>query len=167
MYKITLSVFGDRLRQIREHLKLSQYQLSQEVHCKQNAISNLEKGKGGSITLMFNLLNYFSQYVFIDLIFSEKFYLISNNAAEEARKSNFIGIIIEIILQAEAAHQEAVNNVISKAAFRKAIDKVIEDAINDVQKDVCRDINAIVQNSLGEINQGLNKELNKVIELLK
>ena len=138
MYNITLAVFGDRLKQIR----LSQLQLAEKVNCKQNAISNLEKGKGGSITLMFNILNYYSKFVIVDLIFSEKFYLISNNAAEEARKSNYVGIIIEIIKQAEKEHE-------------KALDEVK----NNVQK--------VLELSIGKVNSELSAELNKAIELLK
>lgn len=142
MYNITLAVFGDRLKQIREHLKLSQLQLAEKVNCKQNAISNLEKGKGGSITLMFNILNYYSKFVIVDLIFSEKFYLISNNAAEEARKSNYVGIIIEIIKQAEKEHEKA-----------------LDDVKNNVQK--------VLEQSISKVNSELSAELNKAVELLK
>ena len=75
MYNITLPILGTRLKQIREHIGYSQAQLAEQLNCKQNAISNLELGKGGSLKLLFQVLNFYSNYVFIDLIFSEKFYL--------------------------------------------------------------------------------------------
>lgn len=46
MYNITLPILGTRLKQIREHIGYSQAQLAEQLNCKQNAISNLELGKG-------------------------------------------------------------------------------------------------------------------------
>ena len=69
MYNITLPILGTRLKQIREHIGYSQAQLAEQLNCKQNAISNLELGKGGSLKLLFQVLNFYSNYVFIDLIF--------------------------------------------------------------------------------------------------
>lgn len=53
MYNITLPILGTRLKQIREHIGYSQAQLAEQLNCKQNAISNLELGKGGSLKLFF------------------------------------------------------------------------------------------------------------------
>ena len=94
MYNITLPILGTRLKQIREHIGYSQAQLAEQLNCKQNAISNLELGKGGSLKLLFQVLNFYSNYVFIDLIFSEKFYLISNTEEDEAQKANYNSVII-------------------------------------------------------------------------
>ena len=55
MYNITLPVLGTRLKQIREHVGYSQAQLAEQLNCKQNAISNLELGKGGSLKLLFQV----------------------------------------------------------------------------------------------------------------
>ena len=52
MYNITLPILGTRLKQIREHIGYSQAQLAEQLNCKQNAISNLELGKGGSLKLV-------------------------------------------------------------------------------------------------------------------
>ena len=54
MYNITLPILGTRLKQIREHIGYSQAQLAEQLNCKQNAISNLELGKGGSLKLLFD-----------------------------------------------------------------------------------------------------------------
>ena len=48
MYNITLPILGTRLKQIREHIGYSQAQLAEQLNCKQNAISNLELGKGSN-----------------------------------------------------------------------------------------------------------------------
>jgi transcriptional regulator with XRE-family HTH domain len=116
MYNITLPILGTRLKkQIREHIGYSQAQLAEQLNCKQNAISNLELGKGGSLKLLFQVLNFYSNYVFIDLIFSEKFYiLISNTEEDEAQKANYNSVIIEIIRQSKKNYEDAMSNVKKK-----------------------------------------------------
>ena len=123
MYNITLPILGTRLKQIREHIGYSQAQLAEQLNCKQNAISNLELGKGGSLKLLFQVLNFYSNYVFIDLIFSEKFYLISNTEEDEAQKANYNSVIIEIIRQSEKNYEDAMSNAKKEleANLRKAI----------------------------------------------
>lgn len=123
MYNITLPILGTRLKQIREHIGYSQAQLAEQLNCKQNAISNLELGKGGSLKLLFQVLNFYSNYVFIDLIFSEKFYLISNTEEDEAQKANYNSVIIEIIRQSEKNYDDAMSNAKNEleANLQKAI----------------------------------------------
>ena len=127
MYNITLPILGTRLKQIREHIGYSQAQLAEQLNCKQNAISNLELGKGGSLKLLFQVLNFYSNYVFIDLIFSEKFYLISNTEEDEAQKANYNSVIIEIIRQSEKNYEDAMSNA------KKELEANLEKAINLLQ----------------------------------
>ena len=63
MYNITLPILGTRLKQIREHVGYSQAQLAEQLNCKQNAISNLELGKGGSLKLFISSADFYSNYV--------------------------------------------------------------------------------------------------------
>lgn len=127
MYNITLPILGTRLKQIREHIGYSQAQLAEQLNCKQNAISNLELGKGGSLKLLFQVLNFYSNYVFIDLIFSEKFYLISNTEEDEAQKANYYSVIIEIIRQSEKNYEDAMSNA------KKELEANLQKAINLLQ----------------------------------
>ena len=127
MYNITLPILGTRLKQIREHIGYSQAQLAEQLNCKQNAISNLELGKGGSVKLLFQVLNFYSNYVFIDLIFSEKFYLISNTEEDEAQKANYNSVIIEIIRQSEKNYEDAMSNA------KKELEANLQKAINLLQ----------------------------------
>ena len=127
MYNITLPILGTRLKQIREHIGYSQAQLAEQLNCKQNAISNLELGKGGSLKLLFQVLNFYSNYVFIDLIFSEKFYLISNTEEGEAQKANYNSVIIEIIRQSEKNYEDAMSNA------KKELEANLQKAINLLQ----------------------------------
>ena len=127
MYNITLPILGTRLKQIREHIGYSQAQLAEQLNCKQNAISNLELGKGGSLKLLFQVLNFYSNYVFIDLIFSEKFYLISNTEEDEAQKANYNSVIIEIIRQSEKNYEDAMANA------KKELEANLQKAINLLQ----------------------------------
>ena len=127
MYNITIPILGTRLKQIREHIGYSQAQLAEQLNCKQNAISNLELGKGGSLKLLFQVLNFYSNYVFIDLIFSEKFYLISNTEEDEAQKANYNSVIIEIIRQSEKNYEDAMSNA------KKELEANLQKAINLLQ----------------------------------
>lgn len=127
MYNITLPILGTRLKQIREHIGYSQAQLAEQLNCKQNAISNLELGKGGSLKLLFQVLNFYSNYVFIDLIFSKKFYLISNTEEDEAQKANYNSVIIEIIRQSEKNYEDAMSNA------KKELEANLQKAINLLQ----------------------------------
>ena len=127
MYNITIPILGTRLKQIREHIGYSQAQLAEQLNCKQNAISNLELGKGGSLKLLFQVLNFYSNYVFIDLIFSEKFYLISNTEEDEAQKANYNSVIIEIIRQSEKNYEDAISNA------KKELEANLQKAINLLQ----------------------------------
>lgn len=127
MYNIALPILGTRLKQIREHIGYSQAQLAEQLNCKQNAISNLELGKGGSLKLLFQVLNFYSNYVFIDLIFSEKFYLISNTEEDEAQKANYNSVIIEIIRQSEKNYEDAMSNA------KKELEANLQKAINLLQ----------------------------------
>lgn len=127
MYNITLPILGTRLKQIREHIGYSQAQLAEQLNCKQNAISNLELGKGGSLKLLFQVLSFYSNYVFIDLIFSEKFYLISNTEEDEAQKANYNSVIIEIIRQSEKNYEDAMSNA------KKELEANLQKAINLLQ----------------------------------
>lgn len=127
MYNITLPILGTRLKQIREHIGYSQAQLAEQLNCKQNAISNLELGKGGSLKLLFQVLNFYSNYVFIDLIFSEKFYLISSREEDEAQKANYNSVIIEIIRQSEKNYEDAMSNA------KKELEANLQKAINLLQ----------------------------------
>lgn len=127
MYNITLPILGTRLKQIREHIGYSQAQLAEQLNCKQNAISNLELGKGGSLKLLFQVLNFYSNYVFIDLTFSEKFYLISNTEEDEAQKANYNSVIIEIIRQSEKNYEDAMSNA------KKELEANLQKAINLLQ----------------------------------
>lgn len=127
MYNITLPILGTRLKQIREHIGYSQAQLAEQLNCKQNAISNLELGKGGSLKLLFQVLNFYSNYVFIDLIFSEKFYLISEIEEDEAQKANYNSVIIEIIRQSEKNYDDAMSNA------KKELEANLQKAINLLQ----------------------------------
>lgn len=73
------------------------------------------------------MLNFYSNYVFIDLIFSEKFYLISNTEEDEAQKANYNSVIIEIIRQSEKNYDDAMSNA------KKELEANLQKAINLLQ----------------------------------
>ena len=119
-----LEVLGTRLKQIRLYLNLTQKELSIELNCLQGSISNLENGKGGSISFLIKILQYYSKYVYIDSIFSQKFHLISNTEVESANKSKLQTIVTELLLQAENNYSEK-HSIIDKE-YKSAITRAID-----------------------------------------
>lgn len=95
MYNISLKELGNRLKEIRRYLGLSQIELAEKLDCNQVVISKLEVGKG-SIKSLISLLTFYSQYIYINYIFNEKFYLVSTDD-KDISKSNLDSIISSIV----------------------------------------------------------------------
>jgi len=122
MRDLNQEVLGSRLRQVREVLELSQKEIANKLNCKQSSVSNLELGKGGSITLLLKLLNFYSSSSFyIDLLFSEDFYLVEMNknmTSSKAMREEIINRSLEDYeLKQKAALSELSENLKRAAAL--------------------------------------------------
>ena len=121
MHNLNLEVLGSRLKRIREVLELSQAEIASKVNCKQNAISNLELGKGGSIEVLLNLFSFYSSFFFIDLIFSENFYFITKDQkTEQDTRSSMAAEIINRSTEDFMLRQQVTINEVSEN-YKKAI----------------------------------------------
>lgn len=101
MFNTTIDILGPRLQQIREHLQKSQDELAELFNCNQNAISYIETGKGGNISLLVQLLGYYSQYVYLNSLFSENFHLITINEKDSALLPNYNSVITKLLDDAQ------------------------------------------------------------------
>lgn len=73
---IVLADLGERLQLLRKSLDISQKDLAVTLKVGQNQISRIENGLGGSIDLLLQLFNYYSDFFHISYLFSEQFQVV-------------------------------------------------------------------------------------------
>ena len=73
MYTITKEELGNRLKKVRLFLSITQTELKDNIGCSQVAISRMESGQGMAYELFIKTLCFYSQYIYIDSLFQEKF----------------------------------------------------------------------------------------------
>ena len=109
MYNVTIKELGSRLKQIRNYLGLSQKELAEKLNCKQVKISRLENGVSGTITFLASILSFYSQYIYINYLFAEEFFLVSTD-----------------------------NKDVSRSNLDSIVSSIVKDAINEYEKDTCQ-----------------------------
>lgn len=75
---IDLKVLGDRLRQIRKQMGLSQKQLAAKTHTTQSAVSRLENGEEVNASVLIAILFYYGQTFSLNYIFTDDFDITSH-----------------------------------------------------------------------------------------
>ncbi len=71
--EITLNLIGERLKEMRKALGMLQEDVAKHLDVNQNAISRIEKGTGGSVSILLKLINYYSNFFVVEHILSPKF----------------------------------------------------------------------------------------------
>lgn len=71
--EITLKLLGGRLKEMRKALGMLQEDVAKHLKVNQNAISRIEKGTGGSVSILLKLINYYSNFFVVEHILSPKF----------------------------------------------------------------------------------------------
>ncbi|GAH36044.1 unnamed protein product, partial [marine sediment metagenome] len=71
--EITLNLVGERLKEMRKALGMLQEDVAKHLEVNQNAISRIEKGTGGSVSILLKLINYYSNFFVVEHILSPKF----------------------------------------------------------------------------------------------
>ena len=71
--EITLKLLGGRLKEMRKAMGMLQEDIAKHLEVNQNAISRIEKGTGGSVSILLNLINYYSNFIVVEHILSPKF----------------------------------------------------------------------------------------------
>ena len=69
--KLDMKVLGDRLQKVRQHLKMKQSEVAEEVGCAPLTISRMERGE--TSTSLLPLLAFYSQSISMDLLFANAF----------------------------------------------------------------------------------------------
>lgn len=105
MYNITKKEIGNRLRQIRTFLSITQQELSEEIGCSQIAISRMEAGTGVWENFL-KMFTYYGQFIYLNCLFQEEFHIISVDGDKEIFKNNVNSIAQNIITEAVTQHRE-------------------------------------------------------------
>jgi predicted transcriptional regulator len=116
-----LKELGNRLKEVRCYLGLSQIELAKKLDCNQVIISRLEVGKG-SIKSLVSLLAFYSQYIYINYIFADKFYLISTDDKDVSR-SNLDSIVSSIVTESIKQYEKETKEITEK--MKNSLDKAV------------------------------------------
>lgn len=120
---ITLEVLGQRLMQIRETLGLTQKELADKFNKTQNTISLIENGKSASINTLLPLLTYYSQYIYLNYLFSKNFRIIKMDSLQKNNMGSVVqGVINEGYENYKKEMQQANENL--KTYLDKASDLI-------------------------------------------
>lgn len=76
---VNLQELGDRLRQIRKQVGLTQKQLAAATQTTQTTISRLENGEEVNASMFAAILSYFSRIYSLNYIFSDDFDITSHH----------------------------------------------------------------------------------------
>lgn len=71
--EVTLKLLGGRMKEMRKALGMLQEDVAKHLGVNQNAISRIENGAGGGISVLLKLLNYYSDFFVVEHILSPKF----------------------------------------------------------------------------------------------
>ena len=71
--EITLKLLGGRLKEMRKAMGMLQEDVAKHLDVNQNAISRIENGSGGGISILLKLLNYYGNFFVVEHILSQKF----------------------------------------------------------------------------------------------
>lgn len=78
---VTKRIFsiGQRIKEVRRYFKLTQTEVAKAIGIKQITVSRFEQGKEVSGKNLIGFLDFYSKYISIDYLFSDKFDLISKD----------------------------------------------------------------------------------------
>ena len=144
MYTITKEELGNRLKKVRLFLSITQTELKDNIGCSQVAISRMESGQGMAYELFIKTLCFYSQYIYIDSLFQEKFQIVSIDnidGEKDILKSNV--------------------NTMAKGMIKDAICHY-QKSISDLSKEISETFN----NGMQRFNEELSEKIEKSSNLL-
>lgn len=96
---IDLKTLGERLRQIRTLLGITQKQLARANRLSQSAVSRLENGEEVYASVLASVLNYYQGKVSLDNLFAQEFSAEADRAlySREAEKQNILTRQLDIV----------------------------------------------------------------------
>ena len=123
---ISLKELGKRLMMIRENLGLTQKELADKFQKTQNTISLMENGKSASLNTLLPILCYYSQFVYLNYLFSKDFQIIK---IDNLYKNNIGGVVQGILNEAYITYTKDMGEANDK--LKTYLDKA-SDLVNDI-----------------------------------
>ena len=150
--KLDMKVLGDRLQKVRQHLKMKQSEVAEEVGCAPLTISRMERGE--TSTSLLPLLAFYSQSISMDLLFAKAF-----DPEEEALYSKDPALESHVkarlqLLQSDAT--EYIKNL--QKEYDVNVKKLIDELLNKMNQEML--------DYTSKTREDLLKRLEQTIELL-
>lgn len=150
--KLDMKVLGDRLQKVRQHLKMKQSEVAEEVGCAPLTISRMERGE--TSTSLLPLLAFYSQSISMDLLFAKAFdpedeVLYSKDPALESHVKARLQL-----LQSDAT--EYIKNL--QKEYDVNVKKLIDELLNKMNQEML--------DYTSKTREDLLKRLEQTIELL-
>lgn len=123
---ISLKELGRRLMMIRENLGLTQKELADKFNKTQNTISLMENGKTASLNTLLPILCYYSQFVYLNYLFSKDFQIIK---IDNLYKNNIGGVVQGILNEGYQTYTTELSKANEK--LKTYLDKASE-LVNDI-----------------------------------
>lgn len=86
---------GHRIKEVRRYFKLTQNEVAKAIGIKQITVSRFEQGKEVSGKNLIGFLDFYSKYISIDYLFSDKFDLISKDNFEQITQPATMGAVFK------------------------------------------------------------------------
>ena len=137
MFTITKEELGNRLKQIRLFLSITQIELKDKLGCSQVAISKMESGQGVAWELLIKTLCFYSDFIYIDALFQEKFQIVAIDGKEkEFFKSNVNAMAKGMIKDAISHYQKSISELSEKVTetFNNGIDQINQELSEKIEK---------------------------------
>lgn len=139
MYIVSKEELGNRLKKVRLFLSITQMELKDSIGCSQVAISRMESGQGMAWELFIKTLCFYSQYIYIDSLFQEKFQIVSINGIDGEKgilKSNVNTMAKSMIKEAISHYQESLSDLTKEASatFSNGIEQLNKELSEKIDK---------------------------------
>lgn len=139
MYIVSKEELGNRLKKVRLFLSITQMELKDSIGCSQVAISRMESGQGMAWELFIKTLCFYSQYIYIDSLFQEKFQIVSINGIDGEKgilKSNVNTMAKSMIKEAISHYQESLSDLTKEASatFSNGIEQLNKELSEKIEK---------------------------------
>ena len=150
--KLDMKVLGERLQKVRQHLKLRQTDVAEEIGCSSLTISRMERGE--TSTSLLHLLTFYSQYIDMNLLLGQNFDPDDDAVYNKNRSiQNLVKTRLELLLKDAKEQTEK-----SQMLLNESQNAIIEEMVLKLSKQVEASTKCMTEN--------LAKKLEKTIRLL-
>ena len=150
--KLDMKVLGDRLQKVRQHLKMKQSEVAEEVGCAPLTISRMERGE--TSTSLLPLLAFYSQSISMDLLFAKAF-----DPEDEALYSKDPALESHVKARLQLLQSDATEYIKN---LQKEYDVNVKKLINEL----LQKMNQEMMDYTSKTREDLLKRLEQTIELL-